>query len=594
MAFKPKTSKRPADEKKYDASKKKPRTGAATTTSSSKQGAFAVRPRRHADVVNEAKAIWNKLRLKTNTAEENRKLMDQLMPLVKGKANEIALQHDASRVIQAAVQFGTAQERSDMLKEICKDAGNLLELTKSQYAHFAVIKFIKHCHNDEPCVKLITKAFKGNMAKLAVHAFGSRVLEALFTTLTPKQTAFLKQDFYGPHFALFAADTLQDKDSPVTTLESNLALAPEKKDKTLEFVRNLINKGMEKSLYGHSYFQELFAEYIAVTTPKEIRAMAAVAADNVIRLLSTRAGTRVAAALVAYGSAKDRKRIMKSLKGYTRSGLLHHDAYLAILRLVQLTDDTVSVQKNIFNELLATPDDDSKVQVASPLLDIAISVSASKLLLMLLVEDKEAWKKCFDPYEHSVLFPNPTVTENGIDVPTSRKDDSQRRKELIKHMREPLIELCKNHTEELLRSKPGSLVLREVYVAFHSEELVAAVIETCKNAFVASSKDGEDKRLSLFEDFTGHLAVKNLILADVSQTSQDNTLFASAFLKAFDSQLMDICKSNRGAFVVTALCKIPSIRDKAGKKLDSIRLKKQLKKGEGSTAGFTALLNELK
>ena len=43
--------------------------------------------RKHADIVNDAKRIWNQLRLKTNTKEQNREYMDELIPLIKGKSN---------------------------------------------------------------------------------------------------------------------------------------------------------------------------------------------------------------------------------------------------------------------------------------------------------------------------------------------------------------------------------------------------------------------------------------------------------------------------------------------------------------------------
>jgi pumilio homology domain family member 6 len=280
------------------------------------------RQRRHADVVVEAKLIWNKLRLKTNTGKERRALMDELMPLIRGKANEITLQHDASRVVQAAIQFGTEKERRDILNELVAGAqhssastgnnNNLVELCKSQYAHFTVLKVIKYCHNDPLCVAVLVKALKGSMSKLAVHAVASRVIESLFKTLKPRQKAVLKQEFYGPHFSLFAADTLQQQDAVVPTLQSNIASAPDKKDQTLLFVKNLVDKGLDKSLYGYTYFQEILAEYIALAKSNEIRAMASSGADHVIHLLSTRAGTRAAAAFIAYGTAKDRKRILKS------------------------------------------------------------------------------------------------------------------------------------------------------------------------------------------------------------------------------------------------------------------------------------------
>ena len=113
--------------------------------------------RRHAESVTEAKVLWNKLRLKTNTKEDTKKLMDKVMELIRGKVREIALQHDASRVVQAAIQFGNAEQRKEILGEICESEGSLGEMAKIQYAHFICLKFIKCCNRDVASIKLIVK-----------------------------------------------------------------------------------------------------------------------------------------------------------------------------------------------------------------------------------------------------------------------------------------------------------------------------------------------------------------------------------------------------------------------------------------------------
>lgn len=113
--------------------------------------------RRHAETVVEAKNLWNKLRLKSNTPDETKELMKRVMELIRGKVNEIALQHDASRVVQAAVQFGSDEQRKELLLEIVKDQGTLAELSKIQYAHFLALKFIRYCAKDRDSVKVIVK-----------------------------------------------------------------------------------------------------------------------------------------------------------------------------------------------------------------------------------------------------------------------------------------------------------------------------------------------------------------------------------------------------------------------------------------------------
>lgn len=113
--------------------------------------------RRHADVVAESKFLWNKLRVKTNTPDETKELMEKVMDLIRGKVKGIALQHDASRVVQAAIQFGNDKQRKELLTEICDSTGSLAEISKSQYAHFCSLKLIKCCARDGDCVKMIVK-----------------------------------------------------------------------------------------------------------------------------------------------------------------------------------------------------------------------------------------------------------------------------------------------------------------------------------------------------------------------------------------------------------------------------------------------------
>jgi pumilio family protein 6 len=119
--------------------------------------------RKHAEAVIEAKKIWNKLRQKNNSKEEVRQMMEELMNLIRGKAHEIALQHDASRVVQAAIQFGNDEERKEVMTELCKE-GNLFELARNQYAHFVVLKAIKYCDKNEDCIKMIVKVRLGDIA----------------------------------------------------------------------------------------------------------------------------------------------------------------------------------------------------------------------------------------------------------------------------------------------------------------------------------------------------------------------------------------------------------------------------------------------
>jgi len=117
--------------------------------------------RRHADVVKESKDIWSQLRLKTNTKEQITDSMTRLMELLfttETTLSEIALQHDASRIVQAAVQFATPPQRLQLVTAL---QSHLAEMSKVQYAHFCVLKVIQYGHRDPACVKLVLKVRSG-------------------------------------------------------------------------------------------------------------------------------------------------------------------------------------------------------------------------------------------------------------------------------------------------------------------------------------------------------------------------------------------------------------------------------------------------
>ena len=148
--------------------------------------------------------------------------------------------------------------------------------------------------------------------------------------------------------------------------------------------------------------------------------------DQTIHLLSSKYGTKVVCQFLNYSTVKERKRMMKSCKGYSKSALFHKDAYLVWIRFVQCIDDTVVLYKNILQELLSysnttttttasvdtsatpststkntntylsiskskdivhskDPSSSSKHEERPILLDMALSDTASKFLLVLLI-----------------------------------------------------------------------------------------------------------------------------------------------------------------------------------------------------------------
>lgn len=602
MAEKSKFKKEEKYSKKRKFDKKANEDTASNSKRALKQARQAHRP--HSETVVAAKELWNKLRLKTNTPEQIATMMKEMMDLLTGKFSQVALQHDASRVVQAAIQHGNKNQRKIIIKEIC-EGERFIELAKSQYAHFVVLKMIKHSVKDDESIRLIVKTLKGHITKLAVHAVGARVVELLFATFPAKTTTKLKFEFYGPRFGLFNDGELASKVSN-PTIHHIIKSQPDGKEAALESLMAIVNKGIEKGLFSFAYFQQIICEYVTAASPNEVRSICSSLVDHSIHLISTKAGSRVVAECASYGTPKDRKRIMKSMKGYTRSSLLHADAYIAILRLLDVTDDTVNVQKSVLAELMVLPEKEKKMNVLgedmnadeddgtkSPLLELALSDTGSKLFLLLLAKNDEIRKKCFDPAELEILRQNDTIKQGDEDVPTSKKSANTRRVELLQYMKNLLTECCKSHANLLLKSRCGAKVLREVYSTFPSKELTDAIVEACED-----EDDGEsDEYMSIFEHPLGQLSIKQIILMDGADSSNENTLTEALHSKYKGALVEDIGASNRGGFVLAAMVKSDSSgavkKELKGKQKVIKNRIKECKKMSTPASGYEILLKEI-
>ena len=96
-------------------------------------------------------------------------------------------------------------------------------------------------------------------------------------------------------------------------------------------------------------------------------------------------------AVITHATAKDRKRIIKTLKGNTLESLLHDSAYLGVMRIVDVTDDTINIQKSLFDELKAVKVPEKYTASgllipgqAPPWIRVATHKNGHKLLLRLL------------------------------------------------------------------------------------------------------------------------------------------------------------------------------------------------------------------
>eukprot|EP00624_Nannochloropsis_granulata_P000090 evm.model.NODE_10283_length_11162_cov_25.912561.3 len=493
------------------------------------------------DLVARAKAIWAIFRSKRLDKDEREKLSDELYSLIKGKLHQIAVKHDAARVVQAALKHGNRMQQEAYITELLE---YLLEFSKVQYAHFIVLRLLDVTATIPSERKRVLRVFANKAHTLATHAVGAKVLEGILSTYPKQETQALRAELYGRETTLLLGDlTGSTMNVKARDLQAILAELPERREKVLSNVLGMLQKMLVKDLVTLPFVQELLWEYVCNAGPVLIRELVPTLVDYLLLLTGTRPGCKVLAECAAYGTPKDRKKMLKALKGYVIPTLLHKDAYLFLLRLADVVDDTVAFNKAIWTELL------EKDEKEAAMLRFVTHVKASKLLLCLLAPTKrdtflmkdevdllkpafipargkkeeeevakgdgegddgenkkaaiKAAKNVSKPTPHSFSDDAPVTM-----VPTSKKDAERRRQELLEPLKDPLIQLGTMHAHEMLLSAEGSFILYEVATRWRDPTLLeaiaqAAVAEGGIHAQVVDEKEEKEGEGDVMEEERG-------------------------------------------------------------------------------------------
>ena len=505
--------------------------------------------RPHADMVQRGKQLWDKVRVKKMASADRAKLINEMMELFDGKMFEIASKHDASRMIQSLLQYGNATQRSSVINELKE---HMVDMSKLQYGHFLVQKMIRYGSSADRAE--MVKQMTGHMVKLGTHSVAAGVIEYAQEWFKPSQLSALQLEFYGKEFIYFK---LQD----VKNLAGVLEHSPKKKEVILNTVARTLNKMIEKELLGMAYVQKLLWEYMSVASYDRLTNMIPNLRDAALALVSTKYGSQVVCKCLAYGTAKDRKRIIKAFKGKVVDACNHPSGYLAIMTLLNVVDDTVSVQKMILSEMLPA------------MADITVHPNGSKIVLQLLSPNSKTY---LSAHELALMEP-PKIpsSENPEELVVNyKKEPEVRRSELLKGLQVPLEQVCSSDTMNLLKSATGAPVVVETLREWNNAALKEGLIE----AIVEGSKS--DK---IFEHPIAHKSIRRLVDVDG---------FGSPLLDEIKDQIGEWAKSNRGSFgLLSILKKCPETTEKVREGLTNVM--DALEEASKEQAGTKLLLSTL-
>lgn len=104
--------------------------------------------------------------------ETKESLVDTMLASITGRIVEITLRHDASRVIQYLVQHSSPAQRQKIVAELVTKA---VEICKTPYGHFAVLKAITYCTDPVDRKKLLS-CLNGHFVAVGSNVVGARTV----------------------------------------------------------------------------------------------------------------------------------------------------------------------------------------------------------------------------------------------------------------------------------------------------------------------------------------------------------------------------------------------------------------------------------
>jgi pumilio family protein 6 len=197
------------------------------------------------------------------------------------------------------------------------------------------------------------KAFKGKAPELLRHPAGTHVLDDLYVQSNAEQRKMMEAEFYGKEYSLFASGTLNNTKGAPDTLAALLASVEGQKQ--LSIVRHIastLTPVIEKGLVDNQLAHRLISEYLKNAPPSLVEdAVESLSGEALLHMIHTHEGTEAACMVLAYGSAKDRKKAIKAFKGHVAAAVTDEWGYLAVCTALSVTDDTALLRKNIISDL---------------------------------------------------------------------------------------------------------------------------------------------------------------------------------------------------------------------------------------------------
>lgn len=468
------------------------------------------------------KQLGEKLRRSDCSKLERKKLILKAHDLLKTNYNRIIFTHDMSRIVQCILKYCDAEIRQVIFEEL---KPLLLSMIESKYAKNCIKTLLKY--GSQGIRQEIISSCYGNVVKFMSHSVSAPLLELMYSTwATEIEKRYFKQEFYGDMYK-------QAKDKQIKTLSDVYITAKDMKAATLSAIKGnlmrILNKKFLNSILIHSVLLE-FLNNCSVEDRTEIITMLK---SSLVELSQTKFGSKVAVLCIWHGTNKDRKIIIKSLKGNIKNISMSEHGYLILLALFDSVDDTVLIKKIIFPE------------IQDDLTDIALNDYGKHVILYLIARRNSHY---FAPSIVKYL-------EQGDNNATSKKSNQVREKELLDSISDSLLQSVITNTPTWMTNGSIAMVTLAILKTGTGEKLEKAFEAIV--IFITNSKSKikqGDKEYKPIEHAGLHMMLKKLIQNDKELQEKNENTFGKILVDHLETNVIEEwIECNRGCFLLVLL-----------------------------------------
>ncbi|TMS33901.1 hypothetical protein L596_001589 [Steinernema carpocapsae] len=482
--------------------------------------------RPHFTTAQESKVLWEKIRSSKTSDVDREKAYERLAEIVKGKGNTLIYAHDTSRVLQCLLD--QRQYREQLFDEFTPE---FLRMMKSKYAIFFFMKLLRTASKDQR--QIILNSIKGHCVNLFRNGTSAQVLETIFNDYANAvQRLAIVSEFYGTDFQLFLRETLKPDD----TLTKIIARNPTKGKAILDNIKETLEVIADKGQMKYTLAHRLVREFLTNADSQEISSVVTLIHERIPEILHTPDGSYVGMYCVWYGTAKERKVMVKNFKSYVVAACKERYGHRVLLAIFDNVDDTVLVTKHILSE------------IGDNIADVCSDKYGQKVLHHL------AHPRDTDYFLTSIV----ELLSTGDNNQHTKKPSEIRYPELFAGIVEPLLTYMAANMRELLFNTLTVDLVRHTLQSKTEKDLFERSIpdnlrESCYAAIAEIANDEfipmNEEQFHLVEDMFTHLTISKIMKSDPNFTVKLSDHFADLPTE----QLRSFIGCQKGCFTLVAM-----------------------------------------